>query len=77
MNHSMSNNKIINDLSIELAYQCKNALRRNMTVNCSEMRLNISWMAVELPMNVADIFKPLGGISHTATFTLFGIHSTK
>ncbi|PAV88954.1 hypothetical protein WR25_22764 [Diploscapter pachys] len=46
-------------------------------VNCSEMRLKSSWMAVELPMNVADILSPLGGMSHTAVFTLFGIHSTK
>uniref|UniRef100_A0A1B0FR28 Uncharacterized protein n=1 Tax=Glossina morsitans morsitans TaxID=37546 RepID=A0A1B0FR28_GLOMM len=57
--------------------QCKNALRRNIAVNCSDIRLNISWMAVVLPMKVADIFKPRGGISQTATFTLFGIHSTK
>jgi hypothetical protein len=52
-------------------------LRRNMAVNCSEMRLKISWIAVVLPMNVADIRRPRGAISHTATFTLFGIHSTK
>jgi hypothetical protein len=52
-------------------------LRRNIAVNCSEMRLKISWIAVVLPMNVADIRRPRGGISHTATFTLFGIHSTK
>ncbi|KAF0762147.1 Uncharacterized protein FWK35_00009403 [Aphis craccivora] len=58
-------------------YQCKNALRRNMAVNCSEIRLNISWMAVVLPINVADILRPRGGISHTATLTLLGIHSTK
>jgi hypothetical protein len=30
-------------------------------------------MAVELPMKVADIFKPLGGISQTAVLMLFGI----
>merc|ERR1711863_107610 len=41
------------------------------------MRLNNSWMAVEFPMKVAAIFKPLGGMSHTAVFTLLGIHSTK
>ena len=28
-------------------------------------------------MNVADILSPRGGMSHTAVFTLFGIHSTK
>ena len=32
-------------------------------------------MAVEFPMKVAAIFKPLGGMSHTAVFTLFGIMS--
>ena len=34
-------------------------------VNCSPMRLNIFWMAVELPMKQADILRPLGRISHT------------
>ena len=58
-------------------YQCKNALRLNMAVNCSEILLNSSWMAVELPMKVAAIFKPLGGMSHTAVFTLLGILSKK
>ena len=52
-------------------------LRRNMAVNCSEMRLKSSWMAVELPMKVEDIFRPRGGMSQTAVFTLLGIHSTK
>ena len=46
-------------------YQCRKALRRNMAVNCSLTRLNISWMAVVLPRNVALIFRPLGGMSHT------------
>ena len=54
-------------------YQWRKALRLNMAVNCSEILLNNSWMAVELPMKVAAIFKPLGGMSHTAVFTLFGI----
>merc|ERR1719253_1941387 len=58
-------------------YQWRNALRRNMAVNCSPMRLNISWMAVELPMNVDDILRPLGGMSHTDDLMLLGIHSTK
>jgi hypothetical protein len=31
----------------------------------------------ELPMKVAAILSPLGGMSQTAVFTLFGIHSTK
>ena len=44
-------------------YQCRKALRRNMAVNCSLTRLNISWMAVVLPMKVALIFRPLGGMS--------------
>merc|ERR1719152_911138 len=58
-------------------YQWRNALRRNMPVNCSETRLNISWTAVELPMKVDAILRPLGGMSHTDDLTLFGIHSTK
>ena len=58
-------------------YQCKNALRLNIAVNCSLIRLNSSWIAVLLPTKVADIFRPRGGISHTAVLTLFGIHSTK
>ena len=41
-------------------YQWRNAFRRNMAVNCSLTRLNISWMAVVLPTKVALIFKPLG-----------------
>merc|ERR1740138_266904 len=58
-------------------YQCKNALRRNMPVNCSETRLNISWMAVEFPTKVTDILRPFGGISQMEDLMLFGIHSTK
>merc|ERR1712063_144077 len=58
-------------------YQWRKALRRNIAVNCSDTRLNISWMAVELPMKVALILRPLGGMSHTEDLTLFGIHSTK
>merc|ERR1712063_112934 len=58
-------------------YQCKKALRRNIAVNCSDTRLNISWIAVELPMKVVDIFNPFGGISQTEDLMLFGIHSTK
>merc|ERR1712127_649083 len=58
-------------------YQCKKAFLRNIAVNCSEILLKSSWIAVELPTKVADIFKPRGGISQTAVFTLFGIHSTK
>nr|GLL25989.1 protein TUB [Ipomoea trifida] len=57
-------------------YQCKKAFLRNMAVNCSLTLLNISWMDVELPMNVEAIFRPIGGMSHTVDFTLFGIHST-
>merc|ERR1712098_729324 len=58
-------------------YQCKNALRRNMPVYCSATRLNISWIAVLFPTKVTAIFKPLGGMSQTPHFMLFGIHSTK
>merc|ERR1719152_387198 len=58
-------------------YQCRKALRRNMPVNCSEMRLKTSWMAVELPMKATDIFRPLGGMSQMADLILLGIHSTK
>merc|ERR1712225_165726 len=58
-------------------YQWRKALRRNIAVNCSEIRLNISWMAVELPMKVALILRPLGGMSHTDDLMLLGIHSTK
>merc|ERR1712199_129848 len=58
-------------------YQWRKALRRNIAVNCSPMRLNISWMAVELPTKQADIFRPLGGMSHTEDLMLLGIHSTK
>merc|ERR1711988_1903613 len=34
-------------------------------------------MAVVLPMKVALVFKPRGGISHTDDLMLLGIHSTK
>jgi hypothetical protein len=40
-------------------YQWRKALRRNMAVNCSPTRLNISWIAVELPTKVDDILRPL------------------
>ena len=55
----------------------RRTLRRNMAVNCSEMRLKSSWMAVLLPMKVAAMRRPRGGMSQTAVFTLFGIQSTK
>merc|ERR1712154_360901 len=58
-------------------YQWRKAFLLNMAVNCSAILLKISWMAVELPMKVAAMGRPLGGTSHTATLTLFGIHSTK
>merc|ERR1719261_1426747 len=48
-----------------------------MAVNCSATRFHVSWIAVELPMNVVDILRPLGGMSQIADLTLFGIHSTK
>merc|ERR1719286_70167 len=58
-------------------YQCKKAFLLNIAVNCSEILLKSSWIAVELPMKVEAIFKPLGGISQTAVLMLLGIHSTK
>merc|ERR550519_2235800 len=58
-------------------YQWRKALRRNIAVNCSATRLNMSWMAVVLPMNVVAILRPLGGMSQTEDLMLFGIHSTK
>merc|ERR1711918_330079 len=58
-------------------YQWRKALRRNIAVNCSETRLNISWMAVVLPRKVTAIFRPFGGMSQTEALRLFGIHSTK
>merc|ERR1719473_585249 len=58
-------------------YQCRKALRRNMPVKYSATRLNISWIAVELPRNPTAIFKPFGGMSQTLDLMLFGIHSTK
>ena len=58
-------------------HQCKNALCWNIAVDCSEMCLKISWIAVVLPLNIADIRRPRGVMSLTATFTFFGIHSKK
>merc|ERR1719428_1769237 len=58
-------------------YQWRNALRRNIAVNCSATRFHVSWTAVELPTNVVAIFKPFGGMSQIEDLTLFGIHSTK
>merc|ERR1719187_892667 len=58
-------------------YQWRNALRRNIAVNCSATRLNMSWIAVVFPTNVVAILSPLGGMSHTEDLMLFGIHSTK
>ena len=58
-------------------HQWRKAFRRNMAVNCSATRFQTSWMAVELPTKVVDIFRPLGGTSQIDAFTLFGIHSTK
>lgn len=58
-------------------YQCKNAFLLNIAVNYSEILLNISYIAVEFPIKVEAIFKPLGGISQIDVLMLFGIHSTK
>merc|ERR1719219_1566227 len=58
-------------------YQCRKALRRNIAVNCSATRLNMSWMAVVFPTKVVAILSPLGGMSQTDDLMLLGIHSTK
>merc|ERR1719409_2325948 len=58
-------------------YQWRKAFRRNMEVNCSATRLNISWTAVELPTKSAAILRPLGGMSQIDDLMLHGIHSTK
>merc|ERR1719498_2167743 len=55
-------------------YQWRNALRRNMAVNCSETRFHVSWIAVELPRKQVDILRPLGGMSQTEALMLLGIH---
>ncbi|KAK6938967.1 hypothetical protein RJ641_032475 [Dillenia turbinata] len=44
-------------------FMCKKAFLRNIAVNCSLTLLNISWIEVEFPMNVDDIFRPLGAWS--------------
>ena len=51
------------DASVQSTHQWRNALRRNIAVNCSLTRLNMSWMAVVLPRNVALILSPFGGMS--------------
>ena len=78
----IGNSTAIQELFKRISEQFTAMFRRkafllNMAVKCSEMRLKISWIAVEFPMKVAAILSPLGGMSQTAVFTLFGIHSTK
>merc|ERR1712022_88501 len=46
-------------------YQWRNALRRNIAVNCSAILLNSAWMDVEFPTKVDNILRPLGGMSQT------------
>merc|ERR1719420_2747904 len=58
-------------------YQCRKAFRRNIPVKYSATRLNISWIAVELPAKDTAIFSPFGGMSQIPLLMLFGIHSTK
>merc|ERR1712032_1419157 len=58
-------------------YQWRKAFLLDIPVKYSATRLNISWIAVELPKKPTAIFKPLGGISQTEDLMLFGIHSTK
>ena len=52
---------------------------RNKKTSChaTATRLNISWIAVELPANATAIFNPFGGMSQTDALMLLGIHSTK
>lgn len=54
-------------------YQWRKALRRNIPVKYSATRLNISWIAVELPKKPTAIFKPFGGMSQTELLMLLGI----
>jgi len=55
-------------------YQWRKAFLLNIAVNCSATLLNISWMAVEFPMNVTAILSPFGGISQMDDLILLGIH---
>ena len=55
-------------------YQCTKAFLLNIALNCSAIRLNISWIAVEFPMKVTAIFNPFGGMSQIEDLMLFGIH---
>ena len=48
-----------------------------VTYNTSQQVSYSFWPFYYVPINVADILRPRGGISQTAVFTLFGIHSTK
>ena len=58
-------------------YQWRNVLRRNMAVNCSATRFQVSWIAFELPREVVGLFGPFGGMSQIGDLALFGIHSAK
>jgi hypothetical protein len=58
-------------------YHCRKALHRKVAVNCSDTRFHTSCTAVELPMKVVDILRPLGGMLQMDALTLLGIHSTK
>ena len=55
-------------------YQCTKAFLLNIALNCSAIRLNISWIAVEFPMKVTAIFNPFGGMSQIEDLMLLGIH---
>lgn len=61
-------------------YQCKNAFLLNMAANWSWFRLKSSWIAVELPIKVAESLKPVGGMLHievSVELGCFGRHSIK
>merc|ERR1712123_338014 len=64
---SVTDEEVLNSISSipSPVYQWRKALRLNIAENCSEIRLKISWMAVEFPTKVAAILRPLGGISQT------------
>lgn len=68
---------LVNSISSmpSLVEQCRKALHRNMTMNCSKMQLSNACMATLLLMKEVEIFSPWDRMSQTAIFTLLGIHS--
>ena len=68
---------ILNSKMISLPSLLKTNIWNIKSCHAAATRLNISWIAVELPANDTAIFNPFGGMSHTDALMLFGIHSTK